>query len=382
MRIPEIIIVPACICIVGVGFQPSLQGQGRATRNSLVEEVVRSPNPGNLALLGSRSGVSMGSDLAGRLKHLRGLKDRDERRKMLEQWGLVVDHEELLKAVEAGFLARCKSLHPQEDLKPIIRNSNFYRVLSTVDDEKTKLAEHHMDAIHAKYQEVFKFKKKPDERFVLILLRNWMEYRDYTGSKTSAAMFVPGQRSLICASPLGGVDFSSFYHEGLHQFVSYYYPNVPTWINEGLASYFEVSRLEVKSGTGKGGKNFDFVLGDINQERLRMVKRILDGGKGLTLSNLFGLSQEQFYSQKRRGYTTKTGYPLLDQDVNYAAAWSVVHFFAHANGGKLRKYMLNYLRDLQKGKLPDEINKAFFRKQDEEKLTRAWKEYVMGLKEE
>jgi len=376
MKVPGVFSIPLGICILSCGFQPSLQGQSKASRNPLLEEVVRSPNPGNLTLLAGRACVEI-KDLEKRLDALKKAKGRDSRRNVLKKWGMVVDHAKLVKDVETWFLKRLKSLYPGSTPKPLIRDSRYYRVLSTASEEKTKLAENHMDAIHVKYREVFKFSRKPDEKFVLILLRNREEYVEFTQTPQSAAMYIPTRRSLVCASPRDGKSFGSFYHEGLHQFLLYYYPNVPPWLNEGLAEYFEPSRLKIKYAAGRGKRNFDFLIGIPPRDELDMVRGFFRGGNGPGLSYLFDLTLPQFYST--RGNYTIRGYPVHPVLANYASAWSIVHFLIHAGGGKYRQYLLAYLKELREGKYPKEVNQALFKKLDEYKLTEAWKAYILTL---
>ncbi len=364
-------------CILSGGFIAILQGEEKSTDDPLLEEVIRSPNPGNLALLGSRAAVPL-TDLEKKVEELKGIKSGEVRRKVLEKWRLVVNHEKLLKDVEGSFLSRLKQMYPRGGVRPILRDSRYYRVMSISLEERTKLAETHMDAIHVKYREVFKFREKLDEKFALIILRSQAEYGEFTGNPLSAAMYVPSHRALICHVPRNLKDFDTFYHEGLHQFISYYYPNVPPWLNEGLAEYFEEAKLRIKSGVG-AGRNFDFVLGGIAKDQHYLMKRTFNGGSGPALSELMQMNLPQFYNMERV-YTLGGGQiPIDGRSIHYAAAWSFVHYLIHAGGGKYRKYMLGYLKDLRDGKYPSEINRGFFQKLDEYKLTLAWKKYVLSL---
>ncbi len=362
---------------VSIVLCSSLQGRPDKT---LLDAVLASPNPGNVALLADRAGFTLGDALPRVVRHLKEAKTREDRRKILKAMRLIVDHEKLLKAVEARF-------QKATGRRATVRDSRYYRVMSTADEVDMKLAQDHMDAIHTKYRaDIFKHEDKPEEKFILILLRNAREYKQLTGSGLSIACYVPRIRSLVCSIPQDRKDFSAFYHEGFHQFFHYYYPNIPAWLDEGFATYFEVAELKfIRSG--RSTRNFDFIIGKINPSRLLLTNAAVELSVETPLPEFFGLTYREFSSAEpvQRGselaaWLGKHGYRvsprLAKAQINYAQAWSVVHFLIHGSGSGKGSFLRRYLKALRDGKLPDEANRELFAKVKPERFHAAWTGYV------
>ncbi len=344
-------------------------------KRTLADTVVEEPDPGNVALLASRAGyvVDDRKVLEKAVAALLTTDDLDKRRQMLDRWGFLVDHEEFLRRAEKKFRSDCDG----DDV--IIRDSRYYRVFSTAGERQTARAQTHMDAIHVKYREIFKFKEKLTDRFILKVFASEAEYHRHApaGTEFSVAYYSAAERALVCSVPEDDKDFSAFYHEGLHQFLGYYYPNLPHWAHEGLATYFENARLRT-SRRRSSGRNFDFKIGEVNAYALVVIKLLVKAGKEEPLPKLLSMDPKRFCSGDpvlhHRGFDRA----LTESDLHYAQSWALVHFLAHGSSSGMT-HLKWYLDRFRRGEDLDTINKGFFKRVNERKLTRAWKRYVEKL---
>jgi hypothetical protein len=124
-----------------------------------------------------------------------------------------------------------------------------------------------------------------------------------------------------------------FQHELTHRFVAFYYPNAPTWLNEGLAEFF--STLEIGEQRITLGAPIERTVG----VRMRPTESGLETDGGWpTLAVLRSMDQARFYA------------PMVDdapagsRHANYVAAWALVHTLA--TEGSYRDRFAEYLRAL------------------------------------
>jgi len=93
-------------------------------------------------------------------------------------------------------------------------------------------------------------------------------------------------------------------HEGFHQYLSELVDEVPVWLNEGLARYFETLRKE------KGR----WIAGAVPESSRSILRELRSESQWLPLADLFRLDDEQFYGK--------------NAEVWYAYAWCVIHTLA------------------------------------------------------
>jgi len=106
-------------------------------------------------------------------------------------------------------------------------------------------------------------------------------------------------------------------HEATHAIAAGAFGRTPTWLNEGLAEYFE--DLTFKNGMTR------IVKPDKSHLKL-LLKTSLPG-----LKNYFSMSSEQWYSEP-------------GQTRNYALGWSLVYFLMSSEEDKqFLRYMLDHL---------------------------------------
>ncbi len=93
-------------------------------------------------------------------------------------------------------------------------------------------------------------------------------------------------------------------HEGFHQYLSELVDEVPVWLNEGLARYFETLRKE------KGR----WIAGAVPDSSRSTLRELEDATPWLPLAELFRMDDAVFYGQ--------------NAEVWYAYAWCVIHTLA------------------------------------------------------
>jgi hypothetical protein len=148
------------------------------------------------------------------------------------------------------------------------------------------------------------------------------------------------------------------YHEGLHRFLYDTLPDAPIWLQEGAAEYVAGTRLEngkvAASGLVRAGR----------LQNMKMAMRY--GWKPIPFKMIMNETQGQFYA--------------LNPALQYAQAWSMIHFFRHGEDGKYKDVFEAYVKRLASG---DELLKAYdetFGKENVEEMQKQWLKYVGEMK--
>lgn len=119
-------------------------------------------------------------------------------------------------------------------------------------------------------------------------------------------------------------------HEGFHQFLGYELGlQVPVWLNEGMAQYFETSYVW-------GGR---LQTGSISKAKLRAAQHFIQMQQSPALSELIQMDRASFYAKSQ---------------VTYPMSWALVYYLMTRDGTTYRfSTFRRYLQDLKFGK--DEI---------------------------
>jgi len=241
-----------------------------------------------------------------------------------------------------------------------------------------------MGLVHKAYAKVFPFKK--DERlvsrvYVFGASETFNAFSLRLGEDMSDAVgfYDPVTRILVIDAdpgdaPVNAEGFSAdavdtMFHEGFHQFAHVHVPQgLPTWFDEGLAEYFGPSRLR-----GKGQLEVGVVVRTSEGvvTRYEVLKQALAAGadpRPFPLARLLTIEDEAFATEGRA-------------ELDYAHAWSVIHFLLHdpALGERGRKLVRDVFVALKDGRERDEVYKKVFGKLDAQALEKAWREYVRKL---
>ena len=150
------------------------------------------------------------------------------------------------------------------------------------------------------------------------------------------AFFVETDTRLVVYAHWGDRVAEDLRHEVTHGYVHSAVPNVPLWLDEGLAEYFEVSR----GRTGMNHAHLALLLARVERDRWQPDLRRME-----QLTSSFDMTRD-----------------------DYAEAWGWVHFLLHSQpeyGELLRHYLYELRRDglveplsLRLGRLANEPERA------------------------
>jgi tetratricopeptide (TPR) repeat protein len=147
-------------------------------------------------------------------------------------------------------------------------------------------------------------------------------------------------------------------HEAFHEYLASVAPAAPVWLNEGLAEYSAGIAV-------RGGRVAESGL--VIRDRLRVLQAALDRGwEGFPFQVVMLESQEQFYA--------------VSPELQYAQAWSMVHFFRHGAGGRHKPVFERYVRAVAAGRSGEEALAETFAGADWKALRQEWQGYVRSLR--
>lgn len=148
-------------------------------------------------------------------------------------------------------------------------------------------------------------------------------------------------------------------HETFHQWLHHYVARAPRWFDEGLAEYFGIAEISPK--------RYRYgLLPQGNPSRLSNIRDALQGflPRPLTIESMLLADRETFYAEPGAA-------------VNYAQAWSFVHYLAADPSGRRR--LRAYFRALRAGKTTEEAFREVFGDVDTDALEKAWIAYLGRL---
>ncbi len=221
---------------------------------------------------------------------------------------------------------------PADLLKSLNHYQSPYYVIHTdLSIEQSREAFARMTAMaevyHAKTRD---FAGKITKKLPFYLLSNKELYYKAGGMPNTAGVFT-GDRLMALARE-GRNYWPTVQHEGFHQFAHYVIRGKrPTWINEGMAGYFEVGLW-----TGDG-----FVTGYIPQWKLDKLREIISQNRLMPFEKMVSMSHAEWNQTLMN--SSETG------GVNYIQAWSMVHFLVHGDDGRYRDAFSNHIKDLSRG---------------------------------
>ena len=200
---------------------------------------------------------------------------------------------------------------------------------------------------------IFKFYKESPYKLQVYVSKNHDEYLKNGGPFGSGGVFM-GSHIMTYYQPPGTT--SVLLHEGTHQFVHMVCEsNVPLWIHEGLAGYYESSKFE---GTS-------------------LKTNIINGGH---------LKKMQERISKR---TTSTFEDIINLRIafsgyEYAHSWSLIYFFMNYKNGQYANAFHKYFDAIKKEGFENvEQHNELFERTFNEKIDvieRQWEDYIPNLK--
>jgi hypothetical protein len=146
-------------------------------------------------------------------------------------------------------------------------------------------------------------------------------------------------------------------HEGFHQFLGYEVgTQVPVWLNEGLAQYFETSDID-------GARQLH--VGASSKVTLGAAQYLISSSQAPTAAEIMEMDRASFYANAQ---------------VAYPMSWALVHYLLTRDGSTYRSSAFRrYLQDLKFGR--DEVG-SFQRRfgRNSYQWQRDFELYVLRLK--
>jgi hypothetical protein len=221
--------------------------------------------------------------------------------------------------------------------------SRHYRIHTDLDFELANDLAGRLDAMYDAYSwrlRLFKEDGRDLPRFEVYLYQHSNDYLALTGQrmKHTGGVFMSGRNLLASFLEGQGRDAlrRTLQHEAFHQFAhSVVSPNMPVWLNEGLAQVFEEAVWN--------GSNFS--LEQIPPRRIRQLQDDLRKGRIVKFQTLMNLSPMEW--AKRLELDHQAG------ATQYNQAWAMTYFLINArddnDGYRYRNRLLRMLELLHDG---------------------------------
>ena len=260
----------------------------------------------------------------------------------------------LLRAVAGLLLCLTTAGHAAaEQLNLQKFRSRSYLIHTNLTRDEVRVFGKHMDTVFAQYEDRFReFNARSPQQMPLYLLRTEAQYQQFMTSQgidatNTGGMFFFSPKSQGLATWTRGRSrsqtFQVLQHEGFHQFAfNHLGRNLPTWINEGLAQYFEDAIIVGDHMT----------IGLANARRVQQVKHALESKTAIDFARLVGFTAEDWAEALHS-----------DPDLAalmYAQSWSVVFFLIHGENDRYHPAFARYLHKVSTGRdHQDAFHEAF-----------------------
>lgn len=250
--------------------------------------------------------------------------------------------------------------------------SAHYVIHTDIPRDEVRRFATHMDAVFRAFERRFAgFESRDRDPMPVYLFQAEAGYHAFLATQqinaaNSSGMFFTGPTGRGLAVYVEGQPrskvFATLQHEGFHQFAyDYLGRDVPIWLNEGLAQYFETGVIvgsELRTGM-------------TDSFALEAVQNALRQGKAVPFDELLA-------------DTPATWHTRLSKDPDrarlaYAQSWSMAYFLVHANEGRYRPPLDDYLHRLSKGAPPTATFAEVFGS-DIVAFERVWRRYTLTLK--
>ena len=231
-----------------------------------------------------------------------------------------------------------------------------------------------MDKAYAAYDKLFAIDRACELVPTVYLFADGAEFAEFCGKleigepESALGFYLPHYRVLLFyeQNPTQPGQLSletqeTLMHETCHQWVHLYVRDAPTWFDEGLAEYFGHCRFE-------GSRlRYGLVPPLVGATRLANIRDALSGD---------GLSPP--WTVKRLLLADYDAFHTTHEAVNYAQAWSFVHYLASSKQGAKR--LRAYFGGLREDASAEGLFRRVFGDVNPDDLDEAWKDYVRRLR--
>lgn len=251
--------------------------------------------------------------------------------------------------------------------------TRHYRIHTDLDFELANDLAGRLDAMYEAYSwrlRLFREDGRELPRFEVYLYNDPADYLALTGQrmKHTGGVFMSGRNLLASFLKTQGRDAlrRTLQHEAFHQFAhSVISPNMPVWLNEGLAQVFEEAVWN--------GSNFG--LEQIPPRRIRQMQDDLKQKRLVKFETLLGLSPMEWSNRLETDHTTGA--------TQYNQAWAMTYFLINARDEsgafRYRQRLLKMLETLHDGADPDGAFRQAFG-QNIEGFEKRFVEYARQMK--
>ena len=229
-------------------------------------------------------------------------------------------------------------LAPGKGGPPWTEVTSEHFVLETdLDNDAAQQASTKLEEIFAALADLgFASSQRPSVRIDVVYFRSREDYVALASKLTSGSFFPDGRHDFEERpfALLGG-DFvqatrQTLQHELTHLFVHYYYPQVPAWLNEGLARYMET--MSIEDGVVVLGRQSRYQRFWKGPRKWRADPGggtlLLPMSEAPTPSELRQMSPAEFYGNRDADPTMSEGVNAMERMAShYEGAWSLVHLF-------------------------------------------------------
>ena len=249
--------------------------------------------------------------------------------------------------------------------------SKHYAIETALSRKETRPLARHMDRIFAAYHDKFQdigLEAKRAKPMALYLFRTQKQYlrflakHEIDGTNTGGMFIYRRQLQGLATFTQGRSvteTFAVLQHEGFHQFAFHYIgPELPIWVNEGLAQYFE-------DGIFVRGK---LQLDLANAERIASVKAALKERRAIDFERMLSITSEQWSEVLK---TDPAEARLL-----YDQAWSMAFFLVTTEQGRRARPFHAYLKAVAKGRSSAAAFRTAFDIRDTASFERQWRKYA------
>ena len=255
-----------------------------------------------------------------------------------------------------------------------VYRSKHYRIFTNLSQRETVPFGRHMDALFEQYDKRFRtIGDQPIERMPLYLFRTEQQYsrflqeHDIDATHSGGMFFVTHKLEGLATwteARSRRKTMQVLQHEGFHQFAWHAIgPNLPIWLNEGLAQYFEYAVLN---------DDGEMALGLTSRARIERVKHAINTGDAVPIISLMRVTGKQWSNVLRNNPDRAN---LL-----YAQSWSLTYYLIHGSNGKHRAKLLDYLKRLAQGDRPDDALLMAFGKDGLKPLADDWRTFALEQK--
>jgi hypothetical protein len=224
--------------------------------------------------------------------------------------------------------------------------TRHYRIHTDLDEKFAEELGRRMDAMYDDYRRRLQDFTPADDstaKFEVYLFKQRKDYLRFTKNKVpnTGGVFMPARNTLAAFLEGQGRDAlrRTLQHEAFHQFAhSLIHPDLPPWLNEGLATVFEEGIFLGRS----------FTLGQVPPRRVRQLEADLLNNRLVPFRQIMAMSLDEWALALNDKQATLGA-------TQYNQAWAMCHFliFAQRNGDTIyRRRFLDMLTRIHRGDAP------------------------------